>query len=309
MSTPSNGFDMSRFHFVRAPGLNRKDCMRIAKLYLETGRLRQGIQLLDFARKIDRLRSLVAMLQCSWGAAAGTIKSQLGKPDEGLGELSAGSVFGEGVTDKISGKDMLRAVVNMVVLVVNGLQNDSPERVPNEQIKSAHKDIAVAMFVEALYALQDDQKSAFRTALFGDSLAKVEVYSSIEQRRNEGDAAFRLRTVEQELEESEAIRRRNYEAHKLTIVRYKKEVEKTESLQHSLDVDRRLMHKMAGDMIKLEQDLKEERSKRTQFEHDLKKLKEESSKITQLGHDPKQGEHKATRVEHDVVKDTHANQR
>lgn len=80
--------------------------------------------------------------------------------------------------------------MNMVVFVVDCLEKHSPEKVPDEKAKRTHKLIVVAMFVEAIYALQHNKPSAFVAAIFGDSLAKVAAYTNITQRFGEGAAAF-----------------------------------------------------------------------------------------------------------------------
>jgi len=303
MSASSSDFDMKRFHFVRAPYLNKDEGKSIAKLHLQTGRLRRGIQILDLERNTDRLESLVSMLQCNWGPAAKYIKGVRAEPNEDSGELSSSSpsifVFGRGSLDHISGRNMLRAVMNMVVLVVSRLIADSQEAL-DERVRGTHEAIVVAMFVEAIFAVQHDEKSAFATALFGDSLEKVAVYSSIEQRPGENDAAFHLRTVEQQLRESEAIRIKDWRTHDIVKVRCKKLVEKNEALEHALDVDRRIMERMAGAEIELGNTLKEEKSKCAQLEHDLEESK---SKGAQAERDLKEEKSRSAQLERDLNKE------
>ena len=232
---------MTPFVFVLSPALNKKADKDIAKLYLD-GRLRDGILILGLEEHIRRRTTLVGALQCNWGAAIKFINRDRGKPNEDTGERSSDSspadfVFGKGVSDNISGDGMLRAVMNIVFLVVNRLEKDSPKDVAGEEAKTTHKKIVVAMFVEAIYALQHQEPSAFTTALLGDSLARVVVdVDDNEQRNGESDAAFHLRTVESKLRESEAMR-----------------LQENESSQSKL--------------VQVEHDLKEEKSKRVQAEH------------------------------------------
>jgi hypothetical protein len=311
MTAPPQAFDMKRFHFVRSSALNSDTGKDIAKLYLESGRLRSGVQILGLDEHIGRLKSLVGVLQCNWGAANKLINSDQGEPDEESGERSSGSspsdfVFGKGVPDNISGSGMLRAVANMVVFVVDCLEEDSPEKVPDDKAKRTHKLIVVAMFVEAIYALQHDKPSTFTTALFGDSLAKVAAYTSIKQNIGEREADFHLRTLEKRLEESEAARFEENKTHRETSFALEKAADKNKSLQHERDVDRRLLSSMAGTQTGLEHDLKESQSKCVQLEHELKdekikrarvarELEEVQSefvgalgKVTQLEQDPKE---------------------
>ena len=65
MTAPPQAFDMKRFHFVRSSALNSDTGKDIAKLYLESGRLRSGVQILGLDEHIGRLKSLVGVLQCN----------------------------------------------------------------------------------------------------------------------------------------------------------------------------------------------------------------------------------------------------
>jgi len=209
------------------------------------------------------------VLQCNWSGA----NSLINRNREQLSEATASGghslsspadfVLGKGNRDNISGDGMVRAVMNMAIFVVNLLEKDSPKDVPDEKAKTFHQKIVVAMFVEALHALQHNQPSGFTAALFRPSMVKVVVYSEIKQHINESDAAFHLRTVEGNLKESTGMRYRDDKLHKTANCAVEIQSKKCERLQSYL----------ADNQTKHNQEIKEEKTKRVQTERKLMETK------------------------------------
>jgi hypothetical protein len=307
MSTSTHGFDMKPFHFVCLTAFDKDAGQDIAALYLHTNRLHDGIRLLRLLEYGSRLESLVGVLQSNWGGANRVIKSTEGTPNQRTGELSssipAKFMFGNSAPDEISGNGMVRAVMNMVVFVVKGLERDSPQEIPDEKAKNLHKHVVVAMFVEAIHALRHNQPSAFTDALFSRLMVKVVVYSEITRRHNESDDAFHLRTVEGNFKEATAMRDRDDKIHRDTSFALEKAATKHRSLEQKLDQEHRVQVQLRQDLkesqnkcVEVEHDLKEEKTKRTEVEQALEK---EKSKSSQLEHDFKEQKSKASQLEHD----------
>jgi hypothetical protein len=313
MSTSTHGFDMKDFHFVRSTALNKDAGQVIAALYLHTNRLRDGLRILGLLEYEVRLKSLVSVLQINWGGANHLIKSAEGKPNQRTGELSssipAGFVLGKSAPDEISGNDMVRAVMNVVVFVVRGLERDSPQEIPDEKAKKLHKFVVLAMFVEAIHALQHNQPSDFTDALFSRLLVKVVVYPEITRRHNESDASFHLRTVEGNLKAAATMRDRDDKIHRDTSLALQKAGVEKGILQRDLEQEHRISQLSLGVQVDLRKDLKESQSKSIELEHDLKEektkrkeveqaLEEEKSKSSQLERDFKEQKSKASQLEH-----------
>lgn len=280
-------FDMKPFHFIRSGAFNSDTGKDIAKLYIETGRLRTGVRILGLEEHVVRLKSLVSVLQPKWGSANKIINRDRGKPNEESGERSANSspsdfVFGKGVSDNVSGDGMVRAVMNMAIFVVECLEKDSPKAVPDDKTKRTHTAIVVAMFVGAIYALQHDKASAFTTALFGDSLAKVVVYSNINNINN----------VEKRIEESEAMRFEENKTHRETSFALEKAAEKNKSLQHELGQERRLVSRYQDIQTEIKKDLKESQNRCNQVEQEREGENTKRTKAEQ-----KLGDEKTKRTE------------
>lgn len=207
------------FNLVRSSGLNGDRGMMVARIHLNNGQLRVAVDALDL-QKADRLESLVSELQRPWSSANKRTNSVKTKTNHATGELSNNAataeifIYGRNVTDtdKINGKNMLRAVRNMAVRVVAETNRLFPGAIVNyNRERGSHESIVVASFIEAIWALQEDIPSGFRSALLNTSLTKVDVYSRVFQQRGENLDDFQLRKAQEELAQSEKKRSRDEE--------------------------------------------------------------------------------------------------
>jgi hypothetical protein len=302
MATPALAFDMEPFSFVRSPALNQVAGLDIARLYLHTHRLRDGVRFLGLWAFRKRLESLVGTLQCNWAGANGLFNRDPGRPNVRTGERSSPIplhfILGNQEPETLSGDGMLRVVMNMVIFVVNRLQRHSPTDIPDEQAKKTHKKVVVAMFVEAIYALQHNQPSALTDALFGPLLVKVVVYSDISRRKGESDAAFHLRTVEGNLKEATDMGRRDDELHQTANYALKLERTKHELTKRKMDQDHRASYSIE---VGLKRDLEEVNSRRiTERKRAEDDLEKEKSKTAQLKLDAEEQKSKTAHLELDA---------
>ena len=218
---------MENIKFLHATGLNRNG-LPLAELYLESGILHKAVAALGLG-KADRLEVLVVELQGAWGSACADIKRAEGNQNEGSGEVNGVAdtpetfMYGKEVadTDSLDGKTMIGAVKNMSIFVVDCAENEFLEETNDDQRKS-HENLIIAMFVEAIWALQHDRKSCFRKTLLSESLKKVDAYVRHLQQDGESMIEFKLRVAKANLAECEDKKskgdsNREHEIHRLTL--------------------------------------------------------------------------------------------
>lgn len=192
--------NMEGFRFERANGLNTPHAMQIVKIYLENDRLRRAIAKLGLGMP-GRLEALVSALQVCWNSASQTIRNVPAEesqeyPDDDylFGGSESPKIFtsSQEADDAISAEEMLRAVGKMASLVVDDCESENPDGIGGERTKVSHRSINIAMFAEAISALQHHKSNAFRTALLDEALAPVQVATKYEGRPDESKEDFKL---------------------------------------------------------------------------------------------------------------------
>jgi hypothetical protein len=209
----SGGLDMSDSEYTHTPGLKEGRYARVTKMYLDTGLPRKAVDALDLEND-GQLESVVLQLRDRWGSVVSEINRLRKESNEESGELSANAetaeifIFGRDVagTAYIDGDTMFQAIKNMAVFVV-----DRAKKLQNEKQRLEHQWIVIAMFVEAIHALQYDWECGFRGALLAESLRKVKAYKSSQQGYGETVDQFRVRMVKNELATERACGQKRYQ--------------------------------------------------------------------------------------------------
>lgn len=132
-------------------------------------------------------------------------------------------IYGSNVTDtdKIDGNTMLRAVKNMAIRVVAETDRRFPESINYNRERSSHESVVIATLIEAIWALQEDIPSGFRSAILNTSLTRVVAYSRVYQQCGESESEFQLREAKEKLAQSEKTRLRDEEKSNLEIRKLK----------------------------------------------------------------------------------------
>ena len=288
-------FEGEAISFARSSGLNSNSGKHIAKLYLDSGLLRTGVDALGL-EKSDRFEALILELQGDWTLANRVINGARLAPNTNAGGpiITAGNleilIYGRGVSDSdnISGKAMLQAIRHMSVLVVDWVSTVLPAPFALAGNGALHSHVVVAMFVEAIGALQHDKQSIFRSALLSKSLKKVTVYTKVEQQHGETTMQFELRKAQDKLSKSEAERLRMEKNLKHEILKLQFNQKDDDSPRHNENVpsapplarrdyesdDRFQVRTLQKDLAELKVDHEKQRRENRQLKMDLDHEKE-----------------------------------
>jgi hypothetical protein len=217
------------FKFAKVPGLEQGGRgIVVANIYLTNGLLRVAVHALGL-QKSDRLESLVSELQRAWHLAFSRTNRVQTRTNHATGELSNTAttdeifIYGRNVTDtdKIDGNTMLRAVKNMAIRVVAETDRRFPGSIDYNRERRPHESVVIATLIEAIWALQEDIPSGFRSALLNTSLTRVLAYSRVYRQCGESSSEFQLREAQEKLAQSEKTRLRDEEKSNLEICKLK----------------------------------------------------------------------------------------